>query len=205
MQNKYTKSMQAKHYAKIPAKISARGIMARLGAKHMDNKLQSQVEQAIPMLVVSGICLPAVADVVEGAAHIEGREFRSEKLAAYMRGCDMALVMAATAGQNTADKIEYLMNNGSADMAVVLDAAAAVAVDSALDFMTGAWARGNARLGMRPLKRRFSPGYGDLALSSQLEIFNMLDAGTLGIGITESYMLQPDKSVFAICGVERCG
>lgn len=204
--NKYTKSMQEKRYTRIPAKPPIKDILTRLGVRKSSENpiLEQQARHALSGVDTSGICMRAQAEVYAGGVSIGGREFCSEKLAEYMQGCGDALLLAATAGQNTADKIEELMHGGAADEAVVLDAAAAVAVDYALDFMVGAWARENARLGLRPLKRRYSPGYGDLPLSCQADIFRLVRAEELGISVTESFMLQPDKSVFAICGVERC-
>ena len=48
--------------------------------------------------------------------------------------------------------------------------------------------------------KRFSPGYGDLKLEMQKRIFDALEPGSIGISINESFMLEPEKSVFAVCG-----
>ena len=49
--------------------------------------------------------------------------------------------------------------------------------------------------------RRISPGYGGLPLCFQKAIYDTLNADSLGITLTENYMLLPEKSVFAIAGV----
>lgn len=52
------------------------------------------------------------------------------------------------------------------------------------------------------LNRRFSPGYGDLALSVQPQFLNALDANRqLGISLTENDLMIPRKSVTAIIGL----
>lgn len=55
------------------------------------------------------------------------------------------------------------------------------------------------------LKPRFSPGYGDLPLSMQRDIFAALDCGRrLGLTLREpSLLMTPSKSVTAIIGLER--
>lgn len=49
---------------------------------------------------------------------------------------------------------------------------------------------------------RYSPGYGDLPLTNQKIIFDILNLERLGLRITERFMLVPEKSVIAIAGVE---
>lgn len=189
---------------KLPVKPSVKNVMTRLGIKHTtnDNKLTQWVEAAISQVEFAGVCGYARASVTQDAVMLDEKTFTSAKFAAYMDGCESALLLAATAGQGVADRIGQLMSDGKHRQAVVLDAAAAAGADNALGFMVQAWARDNSRRGLVPLKRRFSPGYGDLPLSCQQDLFHMLDAGRLGMGITEAYMLTPDKSVIAICGVK---
>lgn len=52
---------------------------------------------------------------------------------------------------------------------------------------------------MRP---RFSPGYGDLPLAAQKEIFRALDcARHIGLSLNDSMLMSPSKSVTAIIGL----
>lgn len=50
---------------------------------------------------------------------------------------------------------------------------------------------------------RFSPGYGDLDLSLQRDIFNALPLGRIGISLNDSLLMSPSKSVTALIGVKR--
>ena len=59
------------------------------------------------------------------------------------------------------------------------------------------------------LRPRFSPGYGDFDIHHQKDILQMLDtAKTIGLTMTDSYMLTPVKSVTALIGIsdsdEKC-
>ena len=53
------------------------------------------------------------------------------------------------------------------------------------------------------LTPRVSPGYGDIPLEMQRDIFAMLDCPRkIGLTLDESLMMSPSKSVTALCGVE---
>jgi len=54
-------------------------------------------------------------------------------------------------------------------------------------------------------KHRYSPGYGDLPLEYQKDLFALLQLDKLGVAITERCLLVPEKSVIAISGIERIG
>lgn len=52
--------------------------------------------------------------------------------------------------------------------------------------------------------KRFSPGYGDLPLKAQIEIFNLLDCSRqIGVSLNESLLMSPSKSVTAIMGLKK--
>lgn len=51
-------------------------------------------------------------------------------------------------------------------------------------------------------KPRFSPGYGDLPLEFQKDLFRVLDCPRkIGLSLTESLLMSPSKSVTAIAGI----
>lgn len=52
---------------------------------------------------------------------------------------------------------------------------------------------------------RFSPGYGDLPLETQRDIFALLQPERrVGISLGESLLMRPSKSVTAIFGISKC-
>ncbi len=51
-----------------------------------------------------------------------------------------------------------------------------------------------------PCRPRFSPGYGDLPLTLQREIFQTLDCQKIGLTLNDSLLMSPCKSVTAIIG-----
>ena len=51
-------------------------------------------------------------------------------------------------------------------------------------------------------KNRFSAGYGDLSLSTQKDIFKILDVTkNIGVSLNNSLLMSPTKSVTAFVGI----
>jgi cobalamin-dependent methionine synthase I len=50
---------------------------------------------------------------------------------------------------------------------------------------------------------RFSPGYGDWAVTGQKDFLNWLGVARIGIRLTEHSQMLPEKSVSAIIGVRQ--
>ena len=59
-----------------------------------------------------------------------------------------------------------------------------------------------AKEGLRGMRRRFSPGYGDLPLEMQREVCAVLNMPKeIGVSLTDTLLMTPSKSVTAIVGV----
>lgn len=127
--------------------------------------------------------------------------FQSRQLALFLKPCREIIVMGATAGSDIMDAIREDIEGNDVTRGVVFDATASEMADVALDwimnYFNGTLRRENKRL----LPKRFSAGYGDFLLENQKIIYNLLLLERLGVGITESCMLIPEKSVTAITGV----
>lgn len=87
--------------------------------------------------------------------------------------------------------------------AAVYDAVGSECADLAMDMLqklsTQKLMRGNLAMS----KQRFSPGYGLLSLQVQKKIFELLQLDELGMSLTESCIMQPEKSVTAFAAVNR--
>ncbi len=128
------------------------------------------------------------------------QEFLSKKLSDNLSQCEEAVLLAATLGLE-ADKLiqRYtVMNMAKASIAQACGAACIEAYCNKVqeDIRQQALTRG---LYLRP---RFSPGYGDLKLDYQKNIFDLLECQKrLGMSLTESMLMLPTKSVTAIIGL----
>ena len=83
--------------------------------------------------------------------------------------------------------------------AVILDACGSAWVEAGCDEAEREIA---ARFPSQYLTDRFSPGYGDLPLSLQPAVCATLDAGRrVGIHVSDSFLMNPMKSVTAVIGI----
>ncbi|MFH1223838.1 MAG: hypothetical protein V1647_05810 [Pseudomonadota bacterium] len=53
------------------------------------------------------------------------------------------------------------------------------------------------------LTKRYSPGYGDLKLDTQKDIFALFGDEKISITLTESFYMDPEKSISYIVGVKK--
>jgi len=75
--------------------------------------------------------------------------------------------------------------------------------DAALDWITAVENRALRREGRTLLTARYSAGYGDLDLEHQTVFHRLLELDRLGLSLTPSRILLPEKSVTAITGLRE--
>lgn len=112
--------------------------------------------------------------------------------------CAQAALLVCTLGE----PFEALLRREQArDMAqaVMMDACGSALVEGVCDQAERELAE---RFPTLYLTDRFSPGYGDLELSVQPDICSALDAARrVGVHVTDSFLLNPSKSVTAVIGL----
>ena len=128
--------------------------------------------------------------------------FEGTGLAKLLSNSTEVVLMASTVGSDITDRIHSEVESGDASFGVILDAVASETADAALDWMVDFINKLIRREGKNLTRMRYSPGYGDLPLLNQKKIYDTLGLDKLKIGITERYMLVPEKSVIAIAGIE---
>jgi hypothetical protein len=123
---------------------------------------------------------------------------RSRDLAAHLAGCKRAVLFAATAGAMIDREIQK-QTRLSPSRAYEIQMEGTRAIERFCDALCAQVAR-ELRC---TLRTRFSPGYGDLSLEVQREVFRVLDpAGHIGLCLSDSCVMTPSKSVTAFVGVE---
>ena len=124
----------------------------------------------------------------------------SRSLARNLAGCTSCVLFAATAGPFCDMLVKRAAVTSSA-YASCCQAAGAAAIEAYCDMINDKIRNEYEAKGLfaRP---RFSPGYGDLALSHQKDWFRLLDiTKNTGIELTDSLLMVPTKSVTAIIGL----
>ena len=121
-----------------------------------------------------------------------------------LAGCEELVLFAATIGLEM-DRLIARYARLSPARSVMLQAIGAERIEALCD----AFEEELIRQG-HELSSRFSPGYGDLPLEMQRDIFAALDCPKhIGVSLNESLLMSPSKSVSAIIGLngessERC-
>ena len=120
----------------------------------------------------------------------------SEQLKKNLSGCPKAVLFAATAGVEF-DRLVMKYERLSPARALWYQSIGAACVESVCDLFC---AETQALFGKT--KPRFSPGYGDLPLEMQTEIFRALQPEKhIGVTLNENLFMTPTKSVTAIVGI----
>ena len=124
----------------------------------------------------------------------------SQSLGKRLEGCREILLFACTAGAEMDRRIARAKLQSPA-RALLMHAIGAQQVEGACDRLCRLLAE---RFPDRRLTARYSPGYGDLPLSLQREVFAALQCErTIGATLTDSLLMQPSKSVTAIIGMKE--
>ena len=141
-------------------------------------------------------------EIRESLIRIGSAEVTSEALAKHLAGCSRVMLFAATLGIGPDRLIQRAQVTRISD-AVLYQAISAAMIEAWCDSVNkevrdDAAARG---LYVRP---RFSPGYGDLGLDCQEELFRVLELPKrIGVTLTAGLLMIPTKSVTAVIGLSE--
>ena len=112
--------------------------------------------------------------------------------------CDSVVLLACTLG-TTFDTMLRSEQARNMSNAVIMNACGNTLVEAGCD---AAEEEIRSRFPSRYLTDRFSPGYGDLSLELQAPLCKALDTPRqLGIHVTDSFLMNPSKSVTALIGL----
>ena len=126
---------------------------------------------------------------------------RSRSLAKCLKGCHEIVLLSATVGF-WIDRLIEKYSLISPSRAIIFQALGSERVEALCDAFCNELALEEEKNG-NTLRPRFSPGYGDLPLDLQKDIFATLGC-TKAIGITlgDNLFMNPSKSVTAILGIK---
>jgi cobalamin-dependent methionine synthase I len=139
----------------------------------------------------------------EGVVLEDNTVLASASLARLLRHSEAVAIMAATVGMDIVQAAETAVSKGDGATAVTYDAVGGQTAEAAVSWIGDLIGQQLRRQGEHLTKQRFSPGYGDLQLQTQQAIHRWLQLDRLGLSLTPSYMLVPEKSVTALAGIER--
>ena len=124
----------------------------------------------------------------------------SASLTSHLANCQQVLIFAATIGIGL-DRLIHRYSRLSPAKALLLQAIGTERIESLCDIFCRNIADQQAVLG-KSVTRRFSPGYGDLPLTMQKDLFQVLDCSRkIGLTLNDSLLMSPSKSVTALMGI----
>lgn len=187
-------------------KIDRKEALRYLGyrSQEPDAKTWQLLEEAVSELeqdsIPKSIYRELACEVTGTQVELGPLTIQSGHLAKNLKGCEKAVLLAATIGR-TADLMikKYSVTNMA--KAAVVQAAGASGIEDYVDEIEEE-IRKNAELRGLYLRPRFSPGYGDFSLEYQKEVFQLLECSKrIGITLTEGNLMMPSKSVTAVIGL----
>lgn len=137
----------------------------------------------------------------ENGIEVEGEHFTltGKAIKKHLQGYDRAMFFCLTIGSAFDREVEKQMVKNPT-LAVILNACGIQAVEKACDALQ---LKAEDETGMKT-GVRFSPGYGDLPLSTQKDFIRILNTERLaGVTINENYLMNPRKTVTAVCGLKK--
>lgn len=200
-----------KDFPQVPLQLPERRVLKRMGYNVHLSKMSGRQEQQINSTMAEAfvICRPhgryAIFDILRN----DGQELafsdavlESRSLCQLLSASSKVVLLAGTVGAEVGAEASRLIAEGQGSAGLIYDAVGSEVADSVLDWLEEYLARELPRSGGRLCAHRFSAGYGDLALSVQRDMHRLLRLEELGITLTPGCLLQPEKSVTAISGIE---
>ena len=123
-----------------------------------------------------------------------------QALSRHLQNCPKVILFAATVGL-TIDRMIQRHFVTEPAIAVWLNAIGSERVEALCRLFCTELKADYAAEGLVPIER-FSPGYGDLPLAFQKDIFTLLDCPRkIGVTLNQSLLMSPEKSVSALVGL----
>ncbi|MBQ9114651.1 MAG: Vitamin B12 dependent methionine synthase activation subunit [Clostridia bacterium] len=166
----------------------------------LEELLQKCKEEALEGISYK-VCYLELPVVVESEqVDLSFTKIHSKDLAKNLADCHSVVVFGVTIGV----EMDRLINRAtilSPAKGILMHAVGVERIESLCDVFCQEIALSKRKCGMvtRP---RFSPGYGDLDISIQKDIIDVLGASkSIGLALNESMLLSPSKSVTALIGI----
>jgi hypothetical protein len=118
-------------------------------------------------------------------------------------GAERMILALATIGPALEQYSKKLVGTGEGTRGLIADAIGTVAAEQTADFLEHRIHQDCSETGLK-VSRRYAPGYCGWEIEAQRQIFSRFD-DTLGIKLTESCLMIPEKSLSFVCLLGRTG
>ena len=190
-----------------PGTVNRREVLRYAGIQEETPELTALLDEtlaeSLPTLA-GNICWQAFPlRILNGKLDLGFTHTNSSSLTRNLAGCDRIIVFAATLGLGL-DRLIARYSRLSPSKALLLQAIGTERIEDLCDRFCDSIRQEACRQGLS-MAPRFSPGYGDLPLTVQQDIFRVLDCSRkIGLTLNESLLMSPSKSITAIIGMGPC-
>lgn len=189
------------HFA--PPPLSQERWMRFAGSPRADGAVEQLAQQVLRQaweVFDYRVCYGVFAvTVTQDRCRIGPLEISSHSLARHLQGCSQAAIFAATVGVGI-DRLISRYSRISPARATLLQALGTERVEALCDAFCEALAKVRGTVTVP----RFSPGYGDVPLQVQGQVFALLDCHKhIGVSLNQSLLMSPTKSVTAFVGMKE--
>ncbi len=179
-------------------------VLRYMGVRVSDEKTEELTVSCIEECEKNAVFTPSVCyavfdmDVSDGAVEFGGLQIKSNSLSSHFKGCEKLIVFAGTVGIGI-DRFIEKYSRLSASKALCFGSIGAQRIEELCDAFCKDMKDEFSQMNHTS---RFSPGYGDLDISLQNEIFRLLDCPKkIGLSLCDSFIMSPSKSVTALIGL----
>jgi len=139
----------------------------------------------------------------EGLIAVEGNElYTGKQIAGYLKDAASLAVFVCTAGPAFTNIARTMNTNGDVMEAYLLDAIGSLTVEKAMDLIQQHLADKMKAENLH-ISNRYSPGYCNWGLNEQKKLFSLMGGDQVGVTLTDSCLMIPEKSVSGIIGVGK--
>jgi hypothetical protein len=188
--------------SRIYSRLGFRKTKTRLPADQ-EQKILSTIHDASISCQLCGVYLRVdIAHKTDNSIHLLDRiHWESRNLTKFLANSDEVFLLAVTAGHEIMALREQYQQEGKNFQAVIVDALGSEMVEAGIDWLNDYLRKSLKREFKTTTKWRYSPGYGDFALSCQQDLAVLLQLEQLGIRLNDHFLLIPEKTVTAVVGI----
>lgn len=187
-------------------KINYSDVLVRMGANKYRTKIDTRIETSIlEMISLSKKILQpkyalsfAEKNVKDNKIFLDDFCINSKDIFKLLENSNSVCGLIATIGFSIDTKISYLLERKDIMSAFILDSIGSVAIEELVENICN-----DITTQYGTTTMRFSPGYGDWAISNQAGFLEWLGAGKLGIVLSPAFQMVPRKSVSALLGITK--
>jgi len=139
--------------------------------------------------------------IVFNEAPLQAMINRSNELASFLKGSAEGFVVICTVGHGAVKLIDGYQHSNDMISALYADRICSDAVENLAEYISKELLNKFFDHDLYKLTRRYSPGYGDLPLECQKDLFSLFNQSDLDIILTDKNYMNPDKSISYIVGI----